>query len=67
MPEHAIQRFSVDAAHAMLLGHMGDRAGCEEVLREALAAEEDFKAAHPEMRGRSQLGKVSKWLDTGEH
>ncbi len=55
-------RFNIDAAEAMTPLHMGDRGAAEVLLNDALSAEADYKAKHPEERRRSELGQVKARL-----
>jgi hypothetical protein len=67
MPADAVQRFSVDSAQAMLFGHRGDRETCRTLLERAEGDEQRFRSAHPGAKGRSQLHRVRRWLETGVH
>ncbi|MBK6883561.1 MAG: hypothetical protein IPH05_11570 [Flavobacteriales bacterium] len=65
MPKDAVQRFTIDAAEAMLRYHLGDKADCAALTKKATEAETEFKRQYPEHMGRSELQLVQRFVAKG--
>lgn len=65
MPKDAVQRFTIDAAEAMLCYHLGDKARCAALTKKATEAESEFKRQFPDHIGRSELRLVQRFVDKG--